>query len=460
MRLDGGRRGVVTGTNAFIGERVLVVGLGVAGRAAARVLAEEGAKVRVTEARAKDADAGEIRELGAEVLTGGHEPWHLDGVTAVVASPGVPEGAPILRWAADRGVAIWSELDVGARLCHVPFVAVTGTNGKSTTTMMVAAMMQAAGLDATACGNIGHAFSLAAREGHAALAVEASSFQLRFHHWLHPRVSVLLNVAQDHVDWHGSFERYAEAKARVYERQNENDVHVGNADDDRGRQISAGAPCRVVWFRMGPPGDGEVGFVGRELVARMDGEAALGTPVSKAFGFRADAAAAAAAALSFGLPPGPVAEGLRRTRPLPHRGEEVARVGSVTFLDDSKATNVHAALHALSGRHDVVLIAGGVAKGVDLSPLAEAAPALAGVVAVGEAAPEIAMLFDSRVAVSKAGSIEEAVREAFELAPQRGTVLLAPACASWDMFRDYAERGDRFARAARGLAREMADGPR
>ncbi|HEV8621906.1 MAG TPA: UDP-N-acetylmuramoyl-L-alanine--D-glutamate ligase [Actinomycetota bacterium] len=460
MRLDGGGRGVVNGTNAFIGERVLVVGLGVAGRAAARVLAEEGAQVRVTEARAEDAGAGEIRELGAEVLTGGHEPWHLDGVTAVVASPGVPEGAPILRWAAERGVAIWSELDIGARLCHVPFVAVTGTNGKSTTTTMVAAMMQAAGLDATACGNIGHAFSLAAREGHAALAVEASSFQLRFHHWLHPRVSVLLNVAQDHVDWHGSFERYAEAKARVYERQNENDVHVGNADDDRGRKISAGAHCRVVWFRMGPPGDGEVGFVGPELVARMDGEAALGTPVSHAFGFRADAAAAAAAALSFGLPPDRVAEGLRRTRPLPHRGEEVARVGSVTFLDDSKATNVHAALHALSGRHDVVLIAGGVAKGVDLSPLADAAPALAGVVAVGEAAPEIAMLFDSRVAVSKAGSIEEAVREAFELAPRRGTVLLAPACASWDMFRDYAERGDRFARAARGLAREMADGPR
>jgi UDP-N-acetylmuramoylalanine--D-glutamate ligase len=460
MRLDGDRRSVVDGTNAFAGERVLVVGLGVAGRAAARVLAEEGAEVRVTEERAEDAGAMEIRKLGVEVLTGGHEPSHLDGVTAVVASPGVPESAPILRWAADRGVAIWSELDVGARLCHVPFVAVTGTNGKSTATMMVAAMMRAAGLDAAACGNIGHAFSLAAREGHAALAVEASSFQLRFHHWLHPRVSVLLNVAQDHVDWHGSFARYAEAKARVYARQNENDVHVGNADDDRGREISIGAPCRVVWFRMGPPGDGEVGFVGRELVARVDGEARLGTPVSDAVGFRADAAAAAAAAMSFGLPPGPVAEGLRRTVPLPHRGEEVARVGSVTFLDDSKATNVHAALHALSGRHDVVLIAGGVAKGVDLSPLAEAAPALSAVVAIGEAAPEIAVLFESKVAVSKAGSIEEAVREGFELAPRGGTVLLAPACASWDMFRDYAERGERFARAARRLAEEMADGPR
>jgi UDP-N-acetylmuramoylalanine--D-glutamate ligase len=460
MSLDGRERGVPGSGRAFAGERFLVVGLGVAGLAAARVLAEEGAEVRVTEERPDPAGAADIRGLGVEVLTGGHEPWHLDGVTAVVASPGVPENAQVLRWAADRGVAIWSELDVGARLSHVPLVAVTGTNGKSTTTMMVATMMRAADLDAVACGNIGHAFSLAAREGHAALAVEASSFQLRFHHWLHPRVSVLLNVAPDHVDWHGSFERYAEAKARIYERQNEDDVHVGNADDDRGREISAGAPCRVVWFRVGPPGDAEVGFVGRELVARIDGEAALGTPVSDATGFRADAAAAAAASLSLGLPPDAVAEGLRRTHPLPHRGEEVARVGSVTFLDDSKATNVHAALHALSGRHDVVLIAGGAAKGVDLSPLAEATPSLAGVVAVGDAAPDIAMLFEAKVSVSKVGSIEEAVREAFELAPQGGTVLLAPACASWDMFRDYVERGERFAQAARRLAREMADGPR
>ncbi|TMK47691.1 MAG: UDP-N-acetylmuramoyl-L-alanine--D-glutamate ligase [Actinobacteria bacterium] len=460
MRLDGRQRGAVKRTKAFAGERVLVVGLGVAGRAAARVLAEEGAEVRVTEERPEAAGAEEIRDLGVDVLTGGHEPRHLDGVTAVVASPGVPEGAPVLRWAADRGIAIWSELDVGARLCHAPYVAVTGTNGKSTTTMMVATMMRAAGLDASACGNIGHAFSLAAREGHAALAVEASSFQLRFHHWLHPRVSVLLNVAPDHIDWHGSFEHYAEAKARIYELQGENAVHVGNADDDRGREISAAAPCRVVWFRMGSPGEGEVGFVGRELVARMDGEAPLGVPVSDAAGFRADAAAAAAAALSFGLPAGAVAEGLRRMRPLPHRGEEVARVGTVTFLDDSKATNVHAALHALAGRRDVVLIAGGMAKGVDLAPLVEATPALAGVVAVGEAAPEIAMLFESKVPVSKAGSIEEAVREAFELAPHGGTVLLAPACASWDMFRDYVERGERFAKAARGLPKEISDGPR
>jgi UDP-N-acetylmuramoylalanine--D-glutamate ligase len=447
-------------TSAFAGERVLVVGLGVAGRAAARVLAEQGATVRVTEERPEAAGSDEIRALGVEVLTGGHELAHLDDVTAVVASPGVPEGAPVLRWAADRGVPIWSELDVGARLCLAPYVVVTGTNGKSTTTKMVATIMQAAGLDAVACGNIGHTFSLAAREGHAALAVEASSFQLRFHHWLHPNVSILLNVAADHIDWHGSFERYAESKARVYELQGRDDVHVGNADDERGAEISAAAPCRVTWFRMGEPSEGEVGFVGPELVARIDHEVRLGVPPLHSAGFRADAAASAAASLSFGLAASAVAEGIRLFRPLPHRGEEVARVGNVAFLDDSKATNVHAALHALAGRRDVVLIAGGIAKGADLSPLAEAADGLAGVVAMGEAVPEIAMLFEGLVPVSKAGSMEEAVREAFEMAPAAGTVLLAPACASWDMFRDYAERGERFAEAARGLAEGEAHGPR
>ena len=153
-----------------------------------------------------------------------------------------------------------------------------------------------------------------------------------------------------------------------------------------------------------------------------------------------------------------IAEGMRRMRPLPHRGEEVARAGSVAFLDDSKATNVHATLHALAGRRDVVLIAGGLAKGADLSPLGEAIPSLAGVVAMGEAASEIVALFEGRAPVRKAGSMEEAVRTAFELAPAGGTVLLAPACASWDMFRDYVERGERFAAAARALGKSVAHG--
>jgi UDP-N-acetylmuramoylalanine--D-glutamate ligase len=444
----------------FDGQRIVVVGFGVAGRAAARVLAEEGAVVRVTEDRPDVEGVEEIRALGVEVLTGGHDRRHLDGATAVVASPGVPESAAVLRWAIDRGLPVWSELDVGARLCRVPYVVVTGTNGKSTTTRMVATMMQAAGLDAVACGNIGHAFSLAAREGHQALAVEASSFQLRFHHRLHPKVSVLLNVAPDHIDWHGTFDRYADTKARVYALQADGDVHVGNADDEEAARISRRAPCEVRWFRLGRPGTGETGLDGDEVVSVAPGGDAqrLGTPVLHSAGFHADAAAAAATALAFGIEPKAVEEGIGAMRPLPHRGEEVDRIGTVVFLDDSKATNVHAALHAVAGRHDVVLIAGGLSKGVDLAPLAAATPALAGVVAMGEAAAEIVAIFDGRVPVRKAGSIEEAVRDAHELAPPGGTVLLAPACASWDMFRDYAERGERFRAATRALATEVERG--
>jgi UDP-N-acetylmuramoylalanine--D-glutamate ligase len=444
--------------SVFEGQRFVVVGLGVAGRAAARVLAEEGASVRVTEESADVEGTDGFRSLGVEVVTGGHEPSHLDDATVVVTSPGVPEHAPVLTWAAERGIEIWSELDVGARLCEVPYIAVTGTNGKSTTTELVAAMMRAAGLDAVACGNIGHPFSVAAREAHETLVVEASSFQLRFHHWFHPQVSVLLNVASDHLDWHGSIESYAGSKARVFELQTADEWHVGNADDPAAAAVSCGALCRLVWFRRGVPGDGEVGFEGGDMVARMDGEERLGRPPFDSAGFCADAAAAAAAGLAFGLKAAAVAEGMRAMHLLPHRGQEVARVNGVAFLDDSKATNVHAALHALEGRTNVVLIAGGRSKGVDLTPLAAATPSLAGVIAIGEAASEIIAVFEGRVPVRAADSIEEAVRTARDLAPPGGTVLLAPACASWDMFRDYGERGERFAAAASELALEASRG--
>jgi UDP-N-acetylmuramoylalanine--D-glutamate ligase len=441
--------------NAFAGQRFVVVGAGVAGRAAARALADHGGQVRISEASRLGADANELAAAGIAIDDGGHRPAHLDGVTAVVASPGVPEGADILRWAAERGIEIWSELDVGARLCRVPIAAITGTNGKSTTTTMVATMMRAAGLDAAACGNIGHPFSTAAVEPHEALAVEASSFQLRFHHWFRPAVSALLNLAPDHVDWHGSLDAYAEAKARIFELQSGDDVHVGNAGDAAAARVSHRAACRMAWFRGTPPREGEVGLIGGEVVARLDGEERLGPPVLHAAGFREDAAAAAAIALSFGLDAGAVREGIRRTAPLAHRGEEAARAAGVRFLDDSKATNVHAAVSALSGRTGVVLIAGGRAKGADLSPLLEGLPSIAAVVAIGEAAAELAALFEGHVPVRTADGIEAAVREAYELAAPDGTVLLAPACASWDMFRDYAERGERFAAAARSIAAEV-----
>ncbi len=441
----------------FARRRAVVVGLGASGAAAARVLAEEGASVRISEQGPADSiDTSGIEDLDIELLAGGHREEHLDGVTLVVVSPGVPEDADIVRWAQARSLPVWSELELGALLCDVPYVGITGTNGKSTTTEMVAACMRATGLDAIACGNIGHPFSLAAREGHAALAVEASSFQLRFQESFHPRASVLLNIAEDHLDWHGSMDAYAAAKARIFANQGSGDTHVGNADDPDAAGISREAPCEVVWFRLGDPSEGEVGYRGKELHARLgDSEdVPLGFPASDHAGFRADAAAAAAAALSFGLDATAVRTALTAARPLAHRGETVATAAGIGFVDDSKATNPHATLAALEGRSRVVLIAGGLAKGVDLAPLTRAADRLAGVVAIGSAAAEIEDLFSGIVPVRRAQSIEQAAAAAFEMAPDGGTVVLAPGCASQDMFKDYRERGERFAQAARGLAAE------
>lgn len=436
------------------GRTVVVVGLAASGLAATRVLRELGAEVRVTERRPLEelgADARAAVDVGAEVLAGGHVPEHLRGADVVVTSPGVPEGADVLRWARDRGIPVWSEIEVGARLAAVPYVGVTGTNGKTTVTRMIAAVLERDGRRAAACGNAGHPFSLAATEDHDALVVEVSSFQLRFHETFHPVVSVLLNLAPDHLDWHGGPEAYREAKRRILELQGPGDTHVGNAADEEAAAVSREAPCPVVWFRSGEPGEGEVGWVGDRLVARMDGEHDLGAPGAPTQARRENAAAAAATSLAFGASPRAVTDGLAAFQPLAHRGEVVAEVEGVRFVDDSKATNPHAALASIKGQREPVLIAGGLHKGVDLTPLGEVAADLRGAVVLGEAADALARIFESGTQVARVASIEEAVRTAFSMARAGGTVLLAPACASQDMFRDYAERGERFAAAARSL---------
>jgi UDP-N-acetylmuramoylalanine--D-glutamate ligase len=447
------------------GQMVVVVGYGVSGRAAAEVLLAEGALVRATEARPLEALATPDGASGPadarfELRAGGHRPEHLDGASLVVVSPGVPQASPVMAWARERALPVWSELELGARLCRVPYVGITGTNGKTTTTEMVAAMMRAAGVVARACGNVGYPFSLAAREeGLDALAVEASSFQLAFQESFHPQVSVLLNVAPDHLDWHGTLEAYAAAKAMIYAHQGAGDIHIGNRDDPTAARISEQAPCETRWFRWGSPGEGDVGVVDGRVVAG-DGTL-LGKPLGSGRAFLSNTAAAAAAASAFGVPQQAMRDTIGSFAPLPHRGAVVAKAGSVRFVDDSKATNPHAALAALESLTDAVLIAGGQAKGVDLSPLASAAPKLAAVVAIGESAPALVRIFEGlSVPVTVAATMEEAVESAYGLAPRRGTVILAPACASQDMFRDYRERGDRFAAAARAVAaRARGSGP-
>jgi UDP-N-acetylmuramoylalanine--D-glutamate ligase len=437
---------------AFEGEVAVVVGLGVAGASAARVLTAEGATVRVTEAR--EASATDMAADGVEVLAGGHLPEHLDGATLVVVSPGVAPDTPVLRWAADRGLPVWGELELGARLATVPYLAVTGTNGKTTTTGMLAECLRASGIDAVACGNIGRPFPATAREDHDVLVVEASSFHLATQESFHPRVSVLLNLAEDHLDWHGSFDAYTRAKARIFANQSDSDVHVGNYDDALAAAVSRRADCDLRWFGGSEPGPDDVGIVDGVLVPGWS-DVAL-EPSTADPPVVDDAAAAAVAAHAFGVEDEAIARGLRTYRTEPHRGEIVAQIDGVRFVDNSKATNPHAAVAAAGGHDAIVLIAGGDAKGVDLSPLGSLAPRLVGVVALGASAGAVHEVFDGKVPVRDASSIEEATRLAFETSTRGGTVLLAPACASWDMFRDYAERGDRFAAAARAIQREGA----
>ncbi len=461
------------------GRRVVVVGLGVSGLAAAEALSDEGAAVLVSEARPLTDPPASLLERGVEIRGGGNDLSHLDGADSVVVSPGVPEDAPIVQEALRRGLFVGSELDLGVGLTEAKFIGVTGTNGKTTTTAMVAACLTEAGVDAVACGNIGFPFVRAAREDHDVLVVEASSFQLRFTQKFDPQVSVLLNIAEDHLDWHGSFERYRDAKARIFRNQRTPGMmHVGNLDDPIAREVSRGA-IDVAWFTLRDPeasrelipkpryqdspgdsiqkpwSDDVAGFEDGELVVLAgDDRHVIGRLRSDRSGFRADAAAAAMASISFGVEADAVGRALTEFEPLPHRGEVIATAGEVRFVDDSKATNPHAALAALEGMTDVVLIAGGLTKGVDLSPLVGAAGQLSGVVAIGEAADEIEDLFSGIVPVRRAQSIEQAVAAAFDLASPGATVMLAPGCASQDMFKDYEERGELFTRAARELAAE------
>ena len=440
----------------FAGERAVVVGAGVAGAGSARALSAEGAQVLVTDARPEHdlSSVPELRASGIEVRAGGHDPSHLDGATLLVTGPGVPPDADILRWARERGLPVWGEMELGARLATAPYLAVTGTNGKTTVTSMIEACLRAGGSDALACGNIGRSFPEAAREERDVLVVEVSSFQLALQDSFHPTISVLLNVAPDHLDWHGTWESYVAAKERIYARQAGTDVHIGNRDDPVASEISSKATCLVRWFGTGPPEDGEVGYVGDELVAHVDGVHRLGRIDAERAGYREDAAAAAAVALAYGVAPDAAAAALAAFRPAPHRGEVVATVDGVRFVDNSKATNVHAAAAAIDAAGDAVLIAGGRAKGVDLSPLRAHASHLRAVIAIGESASDVVAAFEGSVPTSRAASIEEAVRDAFAAAAPGDTVLLAPACASWDQFTSYAERGDRFAAAARSLRAE------
>ncbi len=423
--------------------KVLLVGAAVSGRAALRLLEQDGHEVVVY-----DIDPAALvgLEEGRRVVGGPWDPGLLGGIGLVVASPGVPEHAPPLRAALEAGLTVWGELELAARHLTAPLLAVTATNGKTTITQMAVEMLRASGRRAAAVGNIGVPLTDAVGGDWEVLVVEASSFQLRFTEAFHPRAAVLLNVAPDHLDWHGTFAAYLAAKARIHRNQVPDDLLVHDADDPGALEAVAGARARLlpVSGRRRPAGGSgpEGGRLWLSEAALDLGDDGPADPI-----FLIDAAAAGSAALELGATREGITAALRSFRSPHHRREVVGSWGGVTWVDDSKATNPHAAVAAIRAYGSVVLIAGGRNKGLDVAAISTE-PEVRHVIGIGEAGPEM-------VAAAAAGtlvrSMEEAVALADRLAQPGDTVLLAPGCASFDMFQSYAHRGEVFAAAVRRL---------
>ena len=448
----------MSASREWAGRRVLVVGLGVSGFAAARALVELDAKVRVTEGssdKAIESRASLLRDMGADVEIGGHDLTALDADVAVV-SPGIPPTAEVVETLRRQSARLMSEVELAYQLARCDFLAVTGTNGKTTTTSLLASMLDRGGIPSAAAGNIGDPLvdaALSIPDG-GAIAVEVSSFQLATIERFRPKVAVVLNVAEDHTDWHGSVVRYAAAKARIFENQTADDVVVINADDPGAATLMEGVASRLVPFsarRVPPRG---AGVQGEDIVVLGDRVAGLADVRLPGSAGREDSVAAAAAAALYGVEPAAISSALRSFRPLAHRLQPVGTFEGVDYIDDSKATNPHATVSALQGMTDVVLIAGGRSKGIDLSPLGGIAQGVRAVIALGEARDDLVRVLGDLVEVIPVDSMRDAVRLARVKADGRGSVLLSPACASLDMYSNYAARGKEFANEVRALANQ------
>ena len=446
---------------------VLVAGTGVAGSAAARVLLDTGAQVTVVD-RVASARTAALAEAGAHIVIadGAPPPDLLAAVSEVVVSPGFAPHHPLVVAALTAGLEVYSEPELAWRLrgpAAPVWLGVTGTNGKTTTTTMLAAILSAAGKRTAALGNVGEPLVFAG--GYEVLAVELSSFQLYWSRDLAVPAGALLNLADDHLEWHGTFDAYARAKEAIWRAATPEGggVAVGNLDDARVAALLAEVPGRAVGFTVHPPAPGQLGVQDGWLVDRAFGagrliEARLVRPpgthnVSNAL-------AAAALALSYGVPAEAVGDGLAGYRPEPHRNALVGTVGGVGYVDDSKATNPHAALASLTAYPRIVWVAGGQLKGVDVDELVQTvADRLAGAVLLGVDRAEVAQALARHapqvpvisIDGTDDGAMGEVVRAAAGLARPGDTVLLAPAAASKDMFASYAHRGAAFAAAVHEL---------
>lgn len=465
-------------TSSWEGIRAVVAGFGVSGFAAADTLTHLGADVVVLDESEGDEHRREqahlLELLGAQVRLGPGSTASLPAeADLVVTSPGWRPTAPLLTEAADRAIPVWGEVELAWRLRGpdpAPWLAVTGTNGKTTTVQMLESILQAAGLRAQAVGNVGTPILEAVMDpaGRDVLAVELSSFQLHWTQSMSAQAAAVLNIAPDHYDWHGGADAYAAAKARVYERAQVACVY--NVADEATMHLVEQADvvegARAIGFTLGIPEPGMVGIVDDLLVDRAFVESRATSAAELAALSDLDdasphnvqnALAAAALARAHGVPQAAVRDGLRAYRLGPHRISTVAESGGVRWVDDSKATNPHAARASLTAFERVVWVAGGLAKGAVYADLVrDVRERLAGVVLIGAdreliaaelaaQAPEVPV---RAIDADDAESLMEAVvAAAGELARPGDTVLLAPAAASMDQFRDYAHRGEAFAEA-------------
>lgn len=459
--------------------RVVVLGLGVTGFSVADTLAELGAKVLVVAEKADEELVDILDVIGVTHITGesaqGLPTQVIDfDPQLVVTSPGVKPEHELLAWAAKQNTPVWVDIELAWRLRDktskvADWIAVTGTNGKTTTVQMVEAMLNHGGFRTAACGNIGTPILDAIRdpEGFDALVVELSSFQLHYVKHIEPFSSAVLNLADDHLDWHGSFQAYSDAKAKVYENTqiacvyNLNDLAtekmVENADVQEG--------ARAIGFTTGLPGRSQVGFVEDILcdraflddransaleIATLDDLSNIGVLTPH---LMANAAAATALARSYGVPPEDIKTALTNFRLDAHRIELVAEQDQIRWVDDSKATNPHAAAASLNSFEKVVWIVGGLLKGVDLGDLvSKYANRLSAAIVIGkEREAVLAALAQNAPGIPVTEIIDQdnvmhqVVSAAKQLAKPGEVVLLAPAAASMDQFKDYADRGNQFA---------------
>jgi UDP-N-acetylmuramoylalanine--D-glutamate ligase len=452
------------------GKQVLVVGLARTGIATALFCAARGARVTATEERPESQISEAVAKLRAAGVTlelGGHKAQTFVEQDLIVPSPGVPPTMPALAAARVIGIPVWSEMELAWRFLRGHLVCITGSNGKTTTTSLIGHILETAGLPVQVAGNIGT--PLISRVDVSSDAgftvVEASSFQLESISAFRPDIAVLLNITPDHLDRHGSFEAYGRAKARMFENQTENDSAVLNADDAVAPQYAPTGP-QVFWFSRQKRVASGCFLRGDEIVFRNDGSETV-LLRREDIGLRGDhnvenVLAAAAAATLAGVEPAAIAAGVHSFAGVEHRIEFVAAISGVEYFNDSKATNVDATLKALDAfSGNLLVILGGKDKGCDYAILRESLRQHARMVLlIGAAADKIESQLDGVVPVERAGTMARAVELAEEHARPGDTVLLAPACASFDQFESYEHRGRVFKQLVRGIVeRNAADEP-